>query len=66
METKTNKCANCANKLNIGADVIKVDEGVIGLKGFITLEKVSYFCCERCLIEYFDMTGLPNIPGRFP
>ncbi len=66
METKPIKCTNCCSKLDLGKDAIKVDEGVIGLKGFITLEKVSYFCCEKCLTEYFDTTGLPNIPGRFP
>jgi hypothetical protein len=59
-------CANCVRELDMGTDVLKVDEGVIGPKGFIPLENALFFCCERCLRDYFDIGDLPSIPGRFP
>ena len=59
-------CANCIRELDIGTDVLRVEEGVIGTKGFIPLENTLYFCCERCLKDYFDTADLPNMPGRFP
>lgn len=64
METEKT-CSNCNRQLEIGTDVIRADEGVIGMKGFIPLENVLFFCCERCLKEYFN-GDLPNLPGRIP
>jgi hypothetical protein len=65
MENKKT-CASCRRELDIGVDVIKVDEGVIGVKGFVPLEKMLFFCCERCLRDYFDLSGLPSLPPRIP
>ena len=59
-------CANCIRELDIGVDVLRVDEGVIGMKGFVPLENTLLFCCERCLRDYFDIGDLPSMPGRFP
>lgn len=65
MENKK-KCANCTQELNIGTDAIKVEEGVMGVKDFVPLEKVIFFCCEKCLVDYFDMSNLPSLPRRVP
>jgi hypothetical protein len=65
MENKKN-CANCRRELDVGVDAIKVDEGVIGVKDFVSLEKTLFFCCERCLSDYFDMHDLPSMPPRIP
>ena len=65
MENKQN-CANCRRDLDIGVDVIRVDEGVVGTKGFVPLEGTMFFCCERCLRDYFDMGDLQSIPSRVP
>ena len=59
-------CANCIRELDIGVDVLRVDEGVIGMKGFVPLENTLLFCCERCLRDYFDIGDLPGVPRRFP
>jgi len=64
METK--KCANCRHELDIGVDATKVDEGVIGTKDFVPLDKTLFFCCEKCLRDYFDISGLPSMPPRIP
>lgn len=61
-----NKCAQCRRVLDVGTDAIRVEEGVMGIKGFIPLEKILYFCCEDCIREYFDLSSLPSLPGRFP
>jgi len=68
MEKMKNKktCANCRRELDVGVDVIQVDEGVIGVKGFVPLEKMLLFCCERCLRDYFDLSNLPSLPPRIP
>ena len=65
MENKKN-CANCRCELDVGVDAIKVDEGVIGVKDFVPLEKTLFFCCEKCLRDYFDMSDLPSMPPRIP
>ena len=66
METKKT-CANCIRDLDVGTDVLRVDEGVIGTKcGFVPLENGLLFCCDRCLRDYFDMGDLPSVPPRIP
>ena len=65
MENKKN-CANCRRELDVGLDAIKVDEGVIGVKDFVPLEKMLFFCSEKCLMDYFDMSDLPSMPPRIP
>jgi hypothetical protein len=59
-------CENCHRELDVGVDVIRVDEGVMGMKGFVPLEGTMFFCCEKCLRDYFDMADLPSLPGRIP
>ena len=65
MENKKN-CANCRRELDVGVDAIKVDEGVIGVKDFVPLERMLFFCSEKCLMDYFDMSDLPSMPPRIP
>jgi hypothetical protein len=60
------KCSQCRRELDVGIDVIKVEEGVMGMKGFIPIEKILFFCCEECIREYFDLSNLPSLPGRLP
>jgi hypothetical protein len=65
MEEK-NKCANCLRELDIGVDAIQVSEGVMGMKGFVPLEKTFYFCRDDCLSGYYDVSNLPSMPKRIP
>ena len=65
MENKKT-CVNCRRELDVGVDAIKVDEGVIGVKDFVPLEKMLFFCSEKCLMDYFDMSDLPSMPPRIP
>jgi len=59
-------CANCIRELHIGIDTVRVEEGVMGTKGFIPLEDALFFCCDRCLRDYFDIDDLPSVPRRMP
>lgn len=67
METKKNICNNCLQELDVGVDVLQVEEGVIGTKGsVVSLDKTTFFCCEECLREYYDLGDLPSLPKRIP
>lgn len=65
METKK-LCANCQRELDVGVDAMRIDEGVIGMKGFVPLDKTMFFCCDKCIHGYFDLGDLPSIPRRVP
>lgn len=63
---KQETCENCRRELDVGVDVIRVDEGVMGMKGFVPLEKTMFFCCDKCVREYFENGDLPSMPSRIP
>ena len=65
MEEKS-KCANCLRELDISVDTIQVSEGVMGMKGFVPLDKTLYFCRDDCLSDYYSTNGLPSMPKRIP
>ena len=58
-------CANCQHDLDVGVDAMKVDKGVIGMRGFVPLETLL-FCSENCLRDYYDLGDLPKVPSRIP
>lgn len=66
MEEEKKTCNNCRRELHLGAEAIKVDQGVIGMRGFVPLEKTLLFCCEKCLRDYYDLGDLPSVPARIP
>ncbi len=66
MVDKKKICTNCLRELDIGVDAIRVEEGVIGTKDFVALEKTIFFCSEDCLRNYFDLGDLPSLPPRIP
>ena len=49
------KCDLCKRTLEDGQDVIEVQEGLLGLRGFISLvEKPLTFCSADCVKEHYD------------
>ncbi len=62
----TKTCANCRRELDVGVDAIKIDEGVIGMKDFVPLDKTLFFCREECISDYFDVSNLPSVSKRIP
>jgi hypothetical protein len=59
------KCTNCQRELDIGVEYMKTEKGVIGIKGSVPLETLS-FCSEKCLRDYYDLSDLPKVPRRIP
>ena len=59
-------CANCRRRLDIGNDAVKADEGVMGVREFVALEKTLFFCCDDCVSEYFRVDDLPSVGKRIP
>ena len=50
----------------MGAEAIRVNDGVVGMKGFVPSEEDLFFCREKCVKEYFDLGDLPSLPVRIP
>ena len=49
------KCEECDRKQQLGEEVIAVQRGVIGQRGFVPFEDdMMYFCNEQCLVRFFD------------
>ena len=63
-----NRCAACRTEIWEGRDVLKVEEGVIGLKGLIALEEPLYFCNEECLVKHYgeEERDPVSLPRRIP
>jgi hypothetical protein len=67
METKKMTCKNCRRELDVGIEVLRVEQGVIGTKkNFVSLDHEKLFCCEKCLRDYYDLGDLPGLSARIP
>lgn len=60
------KCSQCKKGLELGVDVITVEECVVGPRDIIPLGKKECFCSEKCLLEFYDLSGLTESPRRIP
>lgn len=60
------KCAHCNRELDLGTDVIGIQEGVIGPRGFVQLEDMQLFCSEQCAKDYIDPVDITKLPRRIP
>ena len=59
-EKKQVSCEHCRRDLQLGEDVIRVEDGVIGPRGFIDLGKAMFFCIEDCLKGYCEDVSTPQ------
>jgi hypothetical protein len=67
MAAKKMTCSNCRRELDVGMEVIRVEQGVIGTRSnFVNLDDEKLFCCEKCLRDYYDLNDLPSAPSRVP
>lgn len=61
------KCTRCQRTLDLGIDVVSVEEGVIGPRGIVPLKEPSLFCGEDCVAGHFgDDTQVERLPRRVP
>jgi hypothetical protein len=42
-------CSTCHREIQHGEDVLALERGVIGPRGYIPLDEPQYFCSEHCL-----------------
>lgn len=50
---ESKKCVECQRVLELGVDVLCVEEGVIGPRGIVPLKDLLFFCSDPCVAEYF-------------
>ncbi len=62
------QCAFCHQILDQGHDVLGVQQGVIGNRGFVPVDTRLLFCCDPCVAKYFnDDTDEPEFtPEAYP
>lgn len=61
------KCAGCQRRINLGADLIAVEEGVLGPRGVVPLEPVQCFCSTNCVAHFYaNGTEHTQLPRRIP
>ncbi len=48
------QCAECRRELYLGLDALRLQQGVVGPRGFIVLDKPTFFCDETCLARYLN------------
>jgi hypothetical protein len=63
-QTEPTYCAMCRGELGQGMDVHSLTRGVIGPRGFITLEEPLLFCSDDCLSAYYN--GADKEDSRCP
>jgi hypothetical protein len=60
------KCEQCRRRLDLGVNVYSAEEGVIGPRGFVSLEQPNLFCGESCLRDCFDDVDVLRLKRRIP
>ena len=67
-EVKPLTCEHCRRTLDQGIDVLAIQEGVIGPRGFVPLEDHLFLCGEECREAYFcdPAEERVKLPRRIP
>lgn len=60
------RCTACDRELPQGVDVTALQDGVIGPRGFVPLEEMSFFCGWACLERHFCDVEVEKLPRRIP
>ena len=60
------KCTECRRQLDLGVDTIAIDRGVIGPRGFVSLDEPKFLCDDDCLRRYVVNGDIKELPRRIP
>lgn len=63
---QSKKCSSCQRQLELGVDVLCVEEGVIGPRGIVPLKDLLFFCSDSCVAGYFGNTDEIKLNRRVP
>jgi hypothetical protein len=59
-------CKECRRELGLGVDVVIMQHGVIGPRGFVPLDDPVFFCDEDCLERFLSGEEVVKLPRRIP
>lgn len=65
-EEHEKKCAGCHSLIHVGRDLIRVQEGVLGTRGFVDLNHELLFCNENCVRDYYADSEVVEMKRRIP
>ena len=61
------QCAICRRELEEGMEALEVQEGIVGVSGFVPLDASAVFCSVECLKGAFSSSkGYEQAPKRIP
>lgn len=62
------RCVECKREIEIGQDLIPVEECVLGFNGPVPLEDVKMFCSWGCLKKFCNGNGddVEKVSRRIP
>ena len=47
-------CPSCQGEIKEGDDVLSIQEGLLGSRGFVAYQEALIFCSKSCLLTYFN------------
>jgi len=59
-------CGHCQRQIQLGEDVFALEQGVIGPRGLVPLERPIWFCDGECAARYFSDEEISRLPRRVP
>jgi hypothetical protein len=48
------QCIECKETIYLGEEIVGVQSGVNGNRGFVPLEEMRMLCSEECAVDYFN------------
>lgn len=62
------RCVQCHRALDLGTDLVGIQQGVLGPRGFVQLEERKLLCSDTCAENYVcnGKTEVHEMPRRIP
>lgn len=65
-QRKEPKCEECRRELDLGVDAVSLQHGVMGPRGFVSLDEQKFFCDEECLEQWLIGSEVEKLRRRIP
>ena len=53
-EEQETRCRQCHRRIRLGEDIMQLQRGVIGPRGFVQLDEPASLCSDACLRGYVN------------